>query len=339
MKIILRCISIVLTVFFLIFFTSPKNVFAQKKSRKIVLVIDAGHGGRDPGKPKGKQKLHEKELTLIIAKKFGGYVKKYLGDRVKIYYTRTTDKFVTLGKRSRFANSKKADFFISIHCNSNKIKSIHGAEVHIHNHSTRTSKEWAKQLVYQFEKRAGRTCRGIVSSGDRGHNLFVLKKTNMPAVLVETGYMSNPKEEKYLNSKYGQTIIASALYRAFREFLKKKYPKRNFKNRIVAEDENKPENKKEEKVKKKIKEKIVVKKKKYKPTYRVQIVASVKKLSLKDKKFRRLKMKIDERFFPKSTFKYKYTIGKTNSFNKANKLLKKIKRRGIKDAFIVSDNK
>jgi N-acetylmuramoyl-L-alanine amidase len=92
--------------------------FAQKDDA-VVIMIDPGHGGSDPGHESvNKNHLPEKELNLIIAKKVGDYLSSKV-DNVTIIYTRTTDIYLSLDQRVELANSKKVDYFISIHCNGN----------------------------------------------------------------------------------------------------------------------------------------------------------------------------------------------------------------------------
>ncbi|MGN1215478.1 MAG: N-acetylmuramoyl-L-alanine amidase, partial [Candidatus Cryptobacteroides sp.] len=94
------------------------------------VVIDPGHGGKDPGSPGQSSSTSEKHLVLSIAKQFGSMITKAYPD-VKVVYTRDRDVFVELNERAKIAKGNKADLFISIHCNSNTSKSPYGASVHI----------------------------------------------------------------------------------------------------------------------------------------------------------------------------------------------------------------
>jgi len=119
-----------LILFILCLSVLPYQNFAQKE--KIVIVIDPGHGGSDPGHiSKNKNHLPEKDLNLLIAKKFGGYIEQYLKN-VTIIYTRTDDSFPSLDDRVDKANSANADYFISVHCNANDRNAVHGTESHVH---------------------------------------------------------------------------------------------------------------------------------------------------------------------------------------------------------------
>lgn len=293
--------------FYLIFLFSflPLFCFSQKKDAKnnIVLVIDPGHGGKDPGKPKNSTKYkHEKDLNLLISKKFGDYIEKYM-DNVTVLYTRSTDVFVSLEERVDFANRQQADYFISIHCNSNKSRFIHGTKTHIHSHNFKTSKALALRIEQEFKNKAGRLSKGVMSSKDRGYNLFVVQYSKMPSVLVETGFMTNANEEKYLNSVHGQDILASALFRAFRDFVTKKHAK-ELRNKY----------------------------------YRVQILASDKQVPLSHPQFDKLGLKVEESKSEDAAdkFPYKYLVGREYDLDAVKLLVKKIKKLGYKDAFHIS---
>lgn len=272
---------------------------SKAQSKKILVCIDPGHGGKDPGKPKGsKSKLDEKDLNLAIAKKLGEYIKTRI-EGASVIYTRTTDKFVSLDDRVKIANRGKADYFISIHCNSNPNQYVYGTKTHIHSHSFTASKMLATRIEKEFRTRGGRKSRGIMSARDRGYNLFVLQYSDMPAVLVETGFMSNPNEETYLNSTRGQDLVASAIFRAFRDYTSKKY---NLGNRSKV--------------------------------YKVQLMASKQQMEFKSRKLEDLGLRIVEHRAAGS-YKYKYMVGREYDKAGANKLLKEVKKAGFKDAFIV----
>ena len=231
---------------------------AQSGYKVRTVVIDPGHGGKDPGAV-GKFS-YEKDITLAIAKYLGGYIQKYCPD-VKVIYTRTSDVFVPLDKRAEIANKAKADLFISIHVNWEKSHKVSGASTYVmglhknednlrvamienqailhekgykqkydfdvnspeayiifslyQNAYLDLSLDFAQLVQDQFRTRAGRKDNGVRQAG-----FLVLWQTTMPSVLIETGYISNPAEEKFLNSKYGQEIIASAIFRACRDFKK-----------------------------------------------------------------------------------------------------------------------
>lgn len=279
------------------------HCFSQAKP--IHLLIDPGHGGRDPGKPGiTPNNLHEKDINLSIALKLGGYIRKKMKG-VKVSYTRTKDVFVSLEERVNLANRLKVNYFLSIHCNSNPRASIFGAKLHIHSHKGKESRAWARIVQNDLVTRAKRTARGVVSAHDRGYNLYVLRHTRMPALLAELGFLSNKTENRYLSSEQGQVFLASSLFRAFRTLVEKraKADARSF--------------------------------------YGVQIMASRKRVPLQSPQFKKLGLAVRELRRSKTQngksdkFVYKYVVGKKNSRNEAEKLAKRVKKLGFSGAFIV----
>lgn len=229
------------------------------------VVIDAGHGGRDPG-ASGKH-TREKDIVLAIALQVGEYLNQYLPD-VKVVYTRRKDVFVPLNERAELANRVNADLFVSIHANYISNFRIKGAETFVLGlHRSQENLEVAKkensvivmednymakyegfdpnstesyiifelmQNVYldqsieiaslmqdQFATRVGRRNRGVKQAG-----FLVLRETAMPGMLVEVGFLSNQEEERFISSKEGQVFMASAIFRAIRDY-KGKYEVRN----------------------------------------------------------------------------------------------------------------
>ena len=228
-----------------------------RKYRVRTVVIDAGHGGKDPG-THGK-KNNERDITLSIALELGKVIEEFMPE-VKVIYTRKTDVFIELDERAAIANRNNADLFISIHCNAISKPAIAGTETYcMGNHTSEgnlsvakrenssvlmeknylqkydgfnpksplahiffsnmqsayvtNSLRFATQVEKEFQGRAGRQSRGVKQAG-----FIVLWKTAMPSALIETGYLSNSTEEKYLASEKGQVYLASAIYRAFRNY-------------------------------------------------------------------------------------------------------------------------
>lgn len=222
-----------------------------------VVVIDAGHGGRDPGAVGAKGK--EKNINLAVALKTGRYISDNLKD-VKVIYTRDDDTFLGLDERAEVANRNKADLFISIHSNAISDKRFTGAETYVlgqtmdeanlqvamkensvitlendyqtkyegfdpnsaesyiifslmQNTYLKQSTEFATLVQGQFRDRVGRKDRGVRQAGFQ-----VLWRTTMPSVLVEMGFITNAEEEKFLMSEQGQDYLASAIFRAFRDY-------------------------------------------------------------------------------------------------------------------------
>ncbi len=246
------------SIFFLLasFNSTGPNGIVKNQVKKIV--IDAGHGGHDPG-THGKFS-REKTVALKIALELGDIIKEHLPE-VEIIYTRKSDKFIELDDRAKIANKNDADIFISIHCNASPVtSSVYGTETYVMGtHKTKSNLDVAKRensvilleedyqeryegfdpkspeshilfelyqnahvanslklaanIENQFKSRAGRRSRGVKQAG-----FWVLWRTTMPSVLVETGYLTNPNEEKDLNDEVKQTYIASAIYRAIRDY-------------------------------------------------------------------------------------------------------------------------
>ncbi|MFV0531389.1 MAG: N-acetylmuramoyl-L-alanine amidase [Flavobacteriales bacterium] len=106
--------------------------FSFTQDKPFVVVIDAGHGGHDKGAiGSSRHAIYEKTITLDVSKRLGSLIKKQHGNEVKVIYTRTTDKFVTLKGRANIANRNHADLFISIHCNANAKTSPYGSETYV----------------------------------------------------------------------------------------------------------------------------------------------------------------------------------------------------------------
>ncbi|MDF1560462.1 MAG: N-acetylmuramoyl-L-alanine amidase [Bacteroidales bacterium] len=239
--------------------TMPLTSWSQPvpEEKEWVMVIDAGHGGRDPGAVGSKAR--EKNINLAVALKTGNYIKQYLKD-VKVIYTRDDDTFIGLDERAAIANRNKADLFISIHSNGMNDKRFIGTETYVmgstrdednlkvvmkensvitleedyrtkyegydpnsvesfiifslmQNTFLKQSTDFATLVQDQFRERVGRKDRGVKQG-----NLIVLWKSTMPSVLVELGFISNPTEEKFLISSEGQDYLASAIFRAFRDY-------------------------------------------------------------------------------------------------------------------------
>ncbi|PSQ97144.1 MAG: N-acetylmuramoyl-L-alanine amidase [Bacteroidetes bacterium SW_9_63_38] len=222
------------------------------------IVIDAGHGGKDPGATANG--LYEKDIVLDVAHKLGDYVENRLD--VDVVYTRKDDRFIPLEERGHVANEAGAKLFISLHVNAARAHAAHGTEAYFLGPSKteaaekvmerensvikyedntkryedydeqalvrqtltqsaymRQSEKLASLVQNQFEERVGRHNRGVHQAG-----FYVLWSASMPSVLVELGFLTNPREAKFLNSDKGQTYLASALFRAVRAY-KKDYEK------------------------------------------------------------------------------------------------------------------
>ena len=243
---------------FIAFITASDSASAMKNDKGWVIVIDAGHGGKDPGALGSMSR--EKDITLAIALKTGEYIEQNIKN-VTVIYTRKNDTFIELRDRPIIANKNKADLFISIHANWAASKSIHGTETYImglakdeqnlevamkenevilleNDYTTKyegfdpkspesyimftltqniyheQSKGLASEIQSQYREKINRTDRGVKQAG-----FWVLYMTTMPSILTETGFITNTAEEKFLNSKTGQDYIASAIFRACKDYI------------------------------------------------------------------------------------------------------------------------
>ncbi len=303
---------------------SSNGLFAQSK---ITLVIDAGHGGNDPGHLSSNENhLPEKALNLIISKLVGQYIDQNLTN-VEVVYTRKDDSYVSLDDRVEKANSSNATYFMSIHCNANEKQHVHGTESHIHDFSSTKAVAFAEELEHQFSKRAGRHSRGVKDNGDREHTLQVLKYTKMTGVLIECGFLTNEREANYLNTIEGQEVIASAIYRAFRTFIQEEHPKIKFLKETVPTNGNKnaeiaSKNKKETKSSK--------------GEFTIQLMSSQEPLETSINQFQGLGMEVLRvNLNTKSAYKYLYTAGTFVTKEEANLVLEKVKKKGFKDAIVI----
>ena len=276
----------------------------------ITVVIDAGHGGKDPGHLSHiNSHKSEKEINLLIANYLGGYIEKYLSN-VKVIYTRTDDTFLSLNQRVDLANNNSVDYFISVHCNANPKNSVRGTESHIHDFSAKQSYSLAKEIEDQFASRAGRTSRGVKNNEDRAHSIQVLKFTKMTSVLVECGFLTNNAEANYLNSTQGQEILASAIFRAFRSSAKKYFPHVN-----LSKDETQG-------------------------SYTLQLMSSKTWVDTDHESFKRLKLDITRtELNTTKAYKYIYFAGDFSRKDEANNALENVKKKGYPDALVVKKSK
>lgn len=223
-----------------------------------VIVIDPGHGGKDPGAI-GAGGTQEKNAVLPIALEVKKYLEQY--KNIKVFLTREDDKFIPLGERVRFANQKNADLFISIHANAaeNKNENVGGYKMFFLSDaknesdertamfensvvamengkesekqgltallSSLASNEYLKEsqdISIMLEKSFGKNLKEIdkLHSGVGQANFHVLAGALMPAVLIETAFISNPKEEKLLCDKKFQKKTGEAIGAAIVEFRK-----------------------------------------------------------------------------------------------------------------------
>jgi len=170
-----------------------------------VVCIDPGHGGHDPGAV-AFDGLREKDVALDIAKKLATKLRSF---ELDVVMTRETDVYITLLERAYIANEANADLFVSVHTNSVTSRQAHGAEVLVYSLSS-ASVPVAEDVLANMVS-LGLRNRGIKPRPD----LTVLKRTDMPAILVETAFISCDGDVDYniLRSQYGRDKIADAITR------------------------------------------------------------------------------------------------------------------------------
>lgn len=319
------------------------------------VVIDAGHGGKDPGCHGAYS--NEKHVCLDMALMLGEKIKSTYPD-INVIYTRDTDVFVELDERAKIANRNNADLFICIHANAASA-SAYGTETYVLGlHRTESQQKvaerensiihleedggekyksfdlspdaiiarqiqlsvfldhsisFASKLQFEFKK-IGRHDRGVKQAG-----FLVLYKTTMPSVLIETGFLTNPKEEKFLSDSTTQTVMANSMFTAFEKY----------KNELEGIDEQTEINRPEEVVNTDVPPVVEVKNDDI--VFRVQIETSEQSIRLTDPKF-----KGNTVFEYQQGGLYKYTVGQhVNDFDAANKLKQKMREDGFKHAFVV----
>lgn len=181
----------------------------QPSDGKYTVVLDAGHGGSDPGAPSISGKW-EKDFTLAVILKLQAILKQ--DSRLNIVLTRSGDTYPTLADRYNLANSINADLFLSVHGNSSTNKSVTGTEVY---YTRADSLDFAK-VVQKYAIPAG----GLTDRGVRQQSLAVTRETKMPAVLYEAGYLSNAGDDKLMYSESFQNNVAQGLATAILKYLK-----------------------------------------------------------------------------------------------------------------------
>lgn len=353
---IIRIHAILTTVmlFYSLFASAQKDEMFNSAIKTVV--IDAGHGGKDPGCHGAMS--NEKDVCLSMSLMLGQSIKdKYPG--IKVVYTRSTDVFVELDERAKIANRNNADLFICIHANAASA-SAYGTETYVLGlHRTESQQQiaerenatifleadkgekykdfdlspdaiiarqlqlsvfldqsisFAGKLQAEF-KGIGRYDRGVKQAG-----FLVLYKTTMPSVLIETGFLTNPTEEKFLASKETQQKMANAMFGAFTKY------KNELEGINVVENEtfiNKVEEKNEKEKESESTSSDVV--------FRVQIKTSDKRIPTTSAEFKGMQI-----FEYQQDGIYKYTVGScVNDYDEANKLKNDMRNSGFQHSFVV----
>ncbi|MFA7444452.1 MAG: N-acetylmuramoyl-L-alanine amidase [Flavobacteriaceae bacterium] len=337
------------------------NTAFSQTDEKFKVVLDAGHGGEDPGAVKNGVK--EKDVVLPVALKVGKLLEKYKD--IEVVYTRKTDVFIPVKERSVIANKAKANIFVSIHCNSNDSSRPYGTETFVMGVSKdKSNMEVAKrensvifleedyQEKYQkYDPNNPESVIGMVlmqgiykdqsihlasniqknfTTDLKRHNrgvkqdiFYVLHGCSMPSVLTELGFLSNAEEAKYLKSEKGQNQLAQSIAQAIVNY-KNEYYAFSEPFEIVIEPEQAQPEKQTEKQPEKVNHDS--------PVYKIQIAASGTNLETKPQNFNGL----DTITKTKDGSLYRYYYGETNSHETAQKLLKEAKDKGYTTAFIVT---
>lgn len=166
-----------------------------------VFVIDAGHGGKDPG-TRGLSRSPEKTINLATAQKLANYLRQ-MGARVVM--TRDSDVYPELDDRAAMADSCKADALISIHADWSETSSVSGASMYVARAASRQSVVIAESIEKEFRK------NGLTTRGVRRADFRVLVKHSKPSTLIELGFLSNSSEAIQLNSPTYQARLAKAI--------------------------------------------------------------------------------------------------------------------------------
>jgi N-acetylmuramoyl-L-alanine amidase len=350
---------------FLLFFGIFKG-YSQTNNKPFIVVLDAGHGGKDPGRPT-KFGYKEKDIALKIVLKIGENLKKH--KNVKVIYTRKTDVFIELRQRAKIANKADADLFVSVHCNAHNSQA-YGTETYVlglgRNESNfRVAKEENEVIFLEdnfetnyegFDPNSPETLIGLTlmqedyldqsillarniqdnftnrlkrkNRGVKQEVFWVLHNTYMPSVLIETGFITNRKEGDYLNSLAGNNNISKSISDAIMDY------KSNLNTAVLTETVSSPT------------EEVVTTSEIVKPTetanspenidksivFKVQIAAGSKKLATKSYNFKGLKP-ISR---TKSKKVYRYFYGKTSSYEAVVVLKNEARAKGYKKAYVVA---
>ena len=348
---------------FLLLLLMAVPAMAQKSGKKpFTVVIDAGHGGVDPG-ALGK-KSQEKNINFKVSNRLGQLIKEAYPE-VKIIYTRTTDVKIPLARRADIANKANANLFISIHSNASKNRNANGCQTFtlgagsdaeakaaaMYENEVILSEENFEETYKGFDPRSSESyiifelmrshdmeqsvkLAEMVQNGmldktsltDRGVSsagFLVLHRTVMPSILVELGFISNSKDENLISSKEGQEKLAKGIFNGFAEYYEL-YGKS--KENKAGNKENSSSGKKSEDAPKKTASAPAS----GKPVFKIQIMVTDSKLKSNDKRLKGL----DADYYTENGV-YKYTYGESEDYNEILKIKKQISDK-FKDAFIIA---
>ncbi len=341
------------------------------EGKEFVVVIDAGHGGKDPGAV-GK-KAQEKNINLDVALELGRLIKANCSD-VRVVYTRSTDVFISLDRRAKIANDAKADLFISIHTNAlPKGRIARGTETYTlgmaraddnlevakrensvilveddykERYAGFNPKSSESYIMFEFmqdkhmEQSVSlarliqgqfKSYAGRVDKGVHQAGFLVLRDTSMPSVLVELGFISTPDEETYMSSKKGVAALSRSIYNAFVAYKKAHV---NTVTSAMASSKNTPGLKVEQTTPESAPAKKEVKKQATTTTQRP--VFKVQLLSTSTKlSAGNSKLKGVKASYYEENGMYKYTTGETEDYDEILRLKRQMEKT-FKGAFVVA---
>ena len=329
------------------------------------VVIDPGHGGKDPGAV-GAKDVYEKDVVLNVGLELGKLIKKEYPN-IKVIYTRSTDEFIGLAERAAMANKAGADLFISLHCNAAANKTAQGAESWVFGlHKSAASLEVAKkennailmedghENTYEdfnpndpdayialamrqnafldqslvFAEFIQKNFVSDLERNDRGvkqAGFVVLYRATMPSVLVELGFLSHPEEVKFLSSKEGQGKLAKELFDSFKSYKAHTDKVDGISGNPDKED---PKEKSDTVIKEVVKEDVKIESG---IVFKVQIATSTLNLPTKPENFKGM---IDVEMIPSGKW-YKYFVGNYNSYDEAHLRQAEVREKGYDTAFMV----
>lgn len=331
----------------LCFFGLITNAQLKNDTKSFVVVLDAGHGGKDPGRPTSYG-YKEKDIALDIVLKVGKNLESIPG--VSVIYTRKTDIFLELRERATIANKADADLFVSVHCNAHDSQA-HGTETYVlglHRNDSNFKVAQKENEVIFLEKDYEKNYEGFdptspesfigltllqedyldqsillastiqknftetlkrKNRGVKQAGFWVLHNTYMPSVLVETGFITNKKEGDYLNSKRGKIEVSKSISDAILSYKSILNPDIDILETPISTP---------------LETANII--------FKVQIAASSKKLALKPYNFNGL----DDLSRKKKGKIWRYFYGETKDYNQAVIMKDMVVSRGYTTAFVVA---
>ena len=352
MKYILHSFKTIL--FLLLLVAAIPHAMAQKSGKKpFTVVIDAGHGGVDPG-ALGK-KSQEKNINFNVSNRLGKMINEAYPE-VKVIYTRTTDVKIPLARRADIANKANANLFISIHSNASKNRNANGCQTFtlgagsdaeakaaaMYENEVILSEDNFEETYQGFDPRSSESYiifelmrshdmemsvklaemvqKGMLkttSLNDRGVSsagFLVLHRTVMPSILVELGFITNSKDESLIASKEGQEKLAKGIFDGFAN-----YYELYGRSKEARKSADTPTTAKKESSAKSDR-----------PVFKIQIMVSESKLKSNDKRFKGLGTD-----YYQENGVYKYTYGESEDYNEILRMKKQIADK-FKDAFVIA---